>query len=185
MTPPVEDLAATPVSVLDAPESTNATSAHPLGAHASREVDRGTALRAVSAVHFDEERSVVFGVLFDEALAWVHGPRCAHRLLALYLFERTRGVARPHPLKDRRVLALLAPARVFGVGLVVVRLSLPDLDERSIGFLCIGRLRTTAEPRVDVRRFVLRDLGPSGAPIRLHSRHPISLACASRMERGP
>ncbi|MET0591784.1 MAG: helicase HerA-like domain-containing protein [Polyangiaceae bacterium] len=118
----------------------------------------------VSVAHLDDdERTLVLGVLLEEALSWVRGLPGSQRLRALIVFDEVYGFLPPHPANPptkRPLVALMKQARAFGVGIVVATQNPMDLDYRALGnagLWCLGRLQTDAD-----RERVVDGLGANG-----------------------
>jgi hypothetical protein len=115
-------------------------------------VDGKTPATIVSVAHLDdEERTLVLGVILEEALTWVRSLPGSARLRALIVFDEIYGFVPPHPASPptkRPLVALMKQARAYGVGCVLATQNPMDLDYRALsnaGVWALGRLQTDAD----------------------------------------
>jgi hypothetical protein len=115
-------------------------------------VDGKTPATVVSVAHLDdEERTLVLGVILEEALTWVRSLPGSARLRGLIVFDEVYGFIPPHPAcppTKRPVVALMKQARAYGVGCVLATQNPMDLDYRALsnaGVWALGRLQTDAD----------------------------------------
>src|SRR5258708_3734412 len=90
----------------------------------------------LSVAHLDdEERALVLGVLLEEVLSWVRSLPGSQRLRALVVFDEVYGFLPPHPQTPptkRPIVPLMKQARASGVGVVVAKQHLMDIDYRAL-----------------------------------------------------
>ena len=133
-------------------------------------VDGKTPATIVSVAHLDEtERTLVLGVILEEALTWVRSLPGTARLRALVVLDEVYGFLPPHPRNPptkRPIVALVKQARAFGVGVIIATQNPMDLDYRALsnaGTWMLGRLQTDAD-----RKRVIDGLGED------HRKSPIA-----------
>jgi hypothetical protein len=115
-------------------------------------VEGKTPVTVISVAHLDdEERMLVLGVIFEEALTWVRSLPGSSRLRGLIVLDEAHGFLPPHPSNPptkRPLVALMKQARAYGVGCVLATQNPMDLDYRALsnaGFWALGRLQTDAD----------------------------------------
>jgi hypothetical protein len=115
-------------------------------------VDGKTPATVISVAHLDDdERTLVLGVILEEALTWVRSLPGSSRMRGLIVLDEAHGFLPPHPLNPptkRPLVALMKQARAYGVGCVLATQNPMDLDYRALsnaGFWALGRLQTDAD----------------------------------------